>query len=524
MRRPTPRFALILLASLAWTSAGGAFVANSAPASPSTARPATSRPAAKPKRDPNAARISALQDTISAQQRRLDQAQARLDEQSRVIDRQNAGVDSLRQDIAATQQSIHDLQQQIDFFRAQMPDSAYRAALEKRLKEVETEAAQPPELPPDTISADFPGGIRIPGSDAAIKFGGRVRASYVLTLNPLGTDDRFLTNSIPVAVTQVAGEARRVNFSARTSRLNFEFRTPGGAGQVRSFIEGDFAGTAGTSNAFRLRHAYAQYQGVIVGQTWSTFSDPETQPQDLDFEGLSSENVIRQPQVRYWLRNSKGTRWAFAAETPLVSASGGQGVNLVPDLVVRGVRSDSKGGHLQLAAVLRQLRVQPDSFPGKVVSDQGWGASVSGVVMIPKHGPKDRLVFQANGGRGIARYVNDLNSLGGSDAVVNPSTGELKPLPVFGWYVDYEHEWNNWQDLSRLRFRSCLLWSVVGVDNLDFQPPSAYRSTDRIAGNVIISPNSRIDVGLEYLYGTRENKDGQRASANQVQIVSIINF
>src|SRR6185369_3065420 len=96
---------------------------------------------------------------------------------------------------------------------------------------------------------DFPGSIRIPGSDAAVKFGGRVRTAGVLTLDPLGTDDRFLTNSIPVGDV-VSGEDRRTNVSARASRLNVEFRTPIGKQEVRAFFEGDFAGAG---NAFRLR-------------------------------------------------------------------------------------------------------------------------------------------------------------------------------------------------------------------------------------------------------------------------------
>jgi hypothetical protein len=457
-------------------------------------------------------------------QAQLDSTQARLETQQKSLEAQTANQDSLLKSIAQLRDKTEDLQRQLDFYAAQVPDSTYRATLEKRLKEVEAEATKLPELPPDTITAEFPGSIRIPGSDAAIKFGGRIRASFVLTFDPLGTDDRFLTNSIPVADTADVGEARRTNFSARTSRLNFEFRTKAGEQQVRTFIEGDFAATVGNANAFRLRHAYAQFMGVIVGQTWSTFSDPEIYPQDLDFEGISSENVIRQPQARYWWRNQKGARIAFAAETPSVSASGGVGVNLVPDLVARAIRADQKGGHIQLSAVLRQIRVQPASFPGRVDSDIGWGASASGVVVIPRDGLKDRIAFQANGGYGIARYINDLQSLGGSDAVVNPADGTSQPLPVFGWYVDYEHEWSHWSKWRALRLRSCVLWSVVGVDNLDYQPDDAYRTTSRIAGNVIVSPTPRIDMGLEYIHGRRENKDGRHASANQIQIVTIFNF
>src|SRR5206468_10844820 len=128
-----------------------------------------------------------------------------------------------------------------------------------------------PELPPDVVSAgDFPGSIRVPGTDAAIKFGGRIRTAAVLTLNPLGTDDRFLTNSIPVGQPSVSGADKRTNMSARASRLNTEFRTPIGPQEVRALFVVDFA-VGETGNMLVLRHAYAALMGFILGQTWSTF-------------------------------------------------------------------------------------------------------------------------------------------------------------------------------------------------------------------------------------------------------------
>src|SRR5262249_31580886 len=154
------------------------------------------------------------------------------------------------------------------------------APLEERVRRVEAATQRSPELPPDVVSAgEFPGSIAIPGSDAAIKFSALIRTAAVFTLDPLGTDDRFLTNSIPVGVPSTTGEAKRTNISGRASRLNVEFRSPGGREEVRAFLEGDFAGT---DDAFRLRHAYAQYRGFLVGQTWSTFSDPWVEIEDLD--------------------------------------------------------------------------------------------------------------------------------------------------------------------------------------------------------------------------------------------------
>src|SRR5580765_878609 len=291
--------------------------------------------------------IDAQQATIDAQRAQIDTLHAAADTQSVRIDAQQARLAELEAQLAEMKKRMETLESQANF-------PAWEDSLVERIRKVEAATRKSPELPPDIVSAgEFPGSIRIPGSDAAIKFGGRIRTAVVLTLDPLGTDDRFLTNSSPVGASTTSGEAKRTNISARASRLNIEFRTPGGKEELRAFFEGDFNGAG---NAFRLRHAYAQYRGFIAGQTWSTFSDPAVEVEDLDFEGISSENVIRQPLLRYWWSPKPSTRLAVAAETPSVSITGGSGVNLFPDVIARGFFGRAEGEHIQIAGVLRQIR------------------------------------------------------------------------------------------------------------------------------------------------------------------------
>jgi len=464
---------------------------------------------------------------LSEQRRQIEEQRAKIEEQQATIQTQIAHADSQAVRIDSLTIKLQSFEEQMISLNMRLADLERQAGraipdslLEQRLKQVEEEAKKAPELPPDMVSAgDFPGSIRIPGTDAAIKFGGRVRTAAVFTLDPLGTDDRFLTNSIPVGEGGVSGEEKRTNISARASRLNTEFRTPAGGKEVRAFFEGDFAGAA---NAFRLRHAYAQFMGVIVGQTWSTFSDPQTNVEDLDFEGISSENITRQPQIRYWFRSDPKTRVAFAVETPAVSLTGGTGVNLMPDLIVRAVREHGNGGHLQISAVGRQIR--GEATPGDVRMDWGWGLSASGVLAFKFKELQDRIIFQGNGGKGLARYINDLSSLGGQDAVFDTTTGELHSLPTVGWYIAYEHAWKEWKGMETMNLRSTFLWSFVDVSNFDFQAPDSYNKTHRFAVNLVFSPAGRVDVGLEYINGSRENKDGQRGTANQIQAVTIIRF
>ena len=53
-------------------------------------------------------------------------------------------------------------------------------------------------------------------------------------------------------------------------------------------MEGDFYSSG---DQFRLRHAYGEIGDLLVGQTWTTFTDVAAAPATLDFEGsVSSVN------------------------------------------------------------------------------------------------------------------------------------------------------------------------------------------------------------------------------------------
>jgi hypothetical protein len=62
-------------------------------------------------------------------------------------------------------------------------------------------------------------------------------------------------------------------------------------------------------------------------------------------------------------------------------------------------------------------------------------------------------------------------------------------------------------------------YGYVHVHNLDGQAPDAYRNTQRTFLNLVWYPVSRLDVGVQGIYGTRENFDGSSGRARQLQFV-----
>lgn len=459
---------------------------------------------------------------VEAALEKLRAERATLETERAVVAAQKAEVEAQAAKVEALGKEMERQRIRLDEVVQSIPSAVQPSReLAERLAKLEESTKKKPDLPPDVVSAgDFPGSIRIPGGQAAIKFGGGVWVSAVNTRDALGSDDRFLTYSIPVAGDPGAEKGPRTSFWANPSKLNFDVRTKGpGERAIRAFVEGDFAGA---SNGFRLRHAYVQVGGFLAGQTWSTFSDPDADNGDIDFEGVNAENVQRQAQFRFTYRLSPAVRLAASMEYPNASLTDVDGtfvkaVNQVPDAVVRGTWTPSQPIRLQGAAVLRNIRGESESRPNDIQSRTGWGLSASGTIFALPWDSEDSFTFQLNGGSGIARFINDLNSAEGQDGAFDPSTGDLHLLAHWGWYGSYLHRWRGRADEPG-DLRSSLVWGAVHVDNLDFQGPGAYRKTSRFSINVVWVPVRGGELGFQYIWGERVNKDGASGQARQVQV------
>ena len=75
--------------------------------------------------------------------------------------------------------------------------------------------------------------------------------------------------------------------------------------ELQMYIEGDFYGSG---SAFRLRHAYGKYGGLLAGQTWTNFLDPDNFHNTIDFESPMAFPSFRQAQVRYTEENDPDLR------------------------------------------------------------------------------------------------------------------------------------------------------------------------------------------------------------------------
>src|SRR5206468_4735843 len=108
-------------------------------------------------------------------------------------------------------------------------------------------------------------------------------------------------------------------------------------------------------------------------------------------------------------------------------------------------------GHVQLAGVARKLTFQP-GLGDSALDVFGYGGNLTGdfhpwayLTCTPAKGDdstplsRSRVLGQLAAGRGINRYLQDVNGLG-LDATFDPANG-LRAIPTYGWFVAYEQWW-----------------------------------------------------------------------------------
>lgn len=343
---------------------------------------------------------------------------------------------------------------------------------------------------------EFEGGLIIGGDEVAMKLGGYVKVDFIYDANPIDSTDSFVTTSIPVDVPD------RTNFRAhaRQTRLSSDTRWKVDGHVVRMFVEGDFFSDG---NAFRLRHAYGEFGSLVVGRTWTTFTDVAAAPATIDFEGSVSSVNRRQAQARWSGEFIEETlKWAVAIEDTsfIVLAPPdrpGDARSPSPDFVAH-VRLVNDWGQFQIAGVYRNGGFQPTGE--KVFRGTAWGVNTTGVVLLLE---STKAYYQILVGDGIGSFRGLPDA-----APISPT--DSKVLPLFGWMVGLTHEWND-------RVSSNLTFAKNDLQSATLQEPQEVAGTSYLAVNCIWSPLEHVKVGVEYLFGTRQNVDFSDAEAHRLQ-------
>jgi hypothetical protein len=346
-------------------------------------------------------------------------------------------------------------------------------------------------------TGSFPRSFLIPGTDTSLRIGGIAWTDVIWYMqgarqatalnntggNPDGsTSGMGGTGMLPaIPLNNSTGHSRDSAFdvSSRPSRLLFDARTPTAYGEVRAYIEMDFShanenvlenNTQGVASGWtpRLRKAYGTIGGLLAGQEYGIFHDPDADPEVLDFGGeASTAGRARVPQVKYTYQGPYGLVLTGGFENPVprlmspsgqfdidsqvtgsiapCSVTGNTAANLPattaciptgvftdalkrawPELI-GSARINNPWGHLRVAAVVRTDQLNDGQYLDRTYI--GYGGTISGDVHPFSGAPgplgKDDLGFGTTHGTELGGQV-------GNGVGINTNFGAALNTPAFG--------------------------------------------------------------------------------------------
>lgn len=343
---------------------------------------------------------------------------------------------------------------------------------------------------------------------------GFVNLNAIFDFNGLDDYDDFTTSQIPINPTPYQNHFR-FHMTARQSRLNFgiNYLTPWG--KLKGFISGDFySGSTGNISYFRLREAYLEIGGLLLGQTNTTFGNANVVPATVDFEGPNSAPTLRNPMIRYATKIGKGWSYSLAIEmrgTDISTFSKTEKSFLTIPGLVANINKKGDWGVVTLSGMVDVTRYFNADSVAK--ADVGFGGAISAIINTWKQ--NHFSVFFVTG-KGIANFISDLSGLG-YNGVPDFNTNKLVLLNSTGGFIAYTHYWND-------KFSSNIIYSYVKLEKTSLLTKSDFKYSNYALINLFYAPFARVNFGVEYVWGELFVQDNRNGDANRLQFLAQFNF
>lgn len=346
-----------------------------------------------------------------------------------------------------------------------------------------------------------------------IRFLGSIRANAYYDFNGMKSTEGFLPYDIPVGEEKIEGLSS-VYIGARQSRLGIEGEANTRVGHIITYMEVDFASS--TSSLWRLRHAYAEWNFLKIGYTWTTFMDNASLPRTVDFEGPNSSLSKRNGLVRYERIFGERSIMGISLEAPQsdyynpadsVLTDKSKQSNF--DIAGR-YKYYNRWGHVQVAGILRRIDYL---YQDQMDILYGWGILISAVINL---NPKNIIYSQYSFGESIANYYVGFSNRQ-LDAIYDPESGRMTQKFIQGGFTSFTHIFNP-------KWRFSATGGLSFLKGLGFESSDSFRSSQYFAANIFFYPIETINMGIELTTGSRTNLDNQTGRATRVSILGSFSF
>lgn len=347
----------------------------------------------------------------------------------------------------------------------------------------------------------------------ALGIGGRVQMNGWFDWNGSIDDDEFHPAEIPVP----KNPELRCNLGASPSNTEVFLTLLGNtkAGKIMAYIQGGFSGYHNIG--FKLKKAYITFRDWTVGYAKSTFSDPSAEIPVIDGGGQNGKVGHTTPLIRWSHGIGKGWSVAASAELP------GYGIQDVDSMVKKRntylpdvaafVQYAYGESHIRLSGIVRVLPYR-DLVTSTNHNKIGWGIQLSGSAQT-----SSRLTFYAaaNVGQGISSYSNDLG-IEGYDLISNlDKAGEMYAPTVWSLAIGAQYYFTR------------NIFSAITLSEARYMPSKRVLPTDYKYGlygavNIFWNITPRLQAGVEYLIGKRQDFNRQHACADRIDAMLQFSF
>ncbi len=325
----------------------------------------------------------------------------------------------------------------------------------------------------------------------------------------------------------------RQSFAMTAQGSNIYFNVvgfPQSANQIGLFISFKLDNRPGNNYAVRANYVYMRYRNFLVGYSTSLYNDKATDPFTIDNHGPVASGVHDNIQVNFQKYVSGGIRFGVGIEAPKNDYTGYVPADAPADNMTASVRqripdvpfyigyTSDTYSHVRLSGIVRGLTYR-DNIAGCNRTVPGAGLKFTGSWVA------DPFVFyaQAQGGKGMASYIQDNDGLGLDLVPDNSRPGRLVAPWAWGCIAGVQY------NFSRSLFATAVysyMHNYVDpyVSAVGIPYDSQLRSGHYILGNVIWQISPLFRTGMEYVRTVRNNCDGSSLSNNRLSILLSMSF
>ena len=286
-------------------------------------------------------------------------------------------------------------------------------------------------------------------------------------------------------------------------------------GDIVGYIQTEFSAQ---SNTLKLKKAYAKISDWTIGYTATAFNDPAAEAPTIDGAqqaGLASRSAL---EVR-WDHSFKRP-WDIGASVAMpesqIAADNTTTQSIrdwFPDIAAYFAYRLPYDGHVRLAGMARVLPYR-NLIKSENSNRMGWGVQLSSLYYpIPRLG----IYFEANTGQGYSAYMGDL-SIGQYDLIDNPDKpGQMYAPWALGINVGCKFNFST-------KVYACMALAEARYFTRPNASPDEYKYGLYGSWSCFYEPSPRIQMGIEYLHGRRNNVNHEHGSANRVDALFQLSF